>query len=214
MAEAVLHCELRQEKGSQAVKAMRRNGKIPAVYYSHGKESVPIVLDEKELSPILHREVNIIDLVFPDKKEQKTIFREIQKDPVTEDVLHLDLMGIKLDENVRLTIPILLKGTPAGVKEGGILEHLLREVVVEGLPLDIPEHLEVDVTDLKIGDVIKLEDITADKFKFVTEIHHAVANVIQPRLVVEEVEEPAEGAEEGAIEGEEASATAEETGEE
>ena len=107
-------------------------------------------------------------------------------------------MGIKLTEKVRLSIPIILRGTPAGVKEGGILEHLLREVEIEGLPLDLPEHLDVDVSELNIGDTVILEQIPTDKFRFVTEIHHAVANVIQPKIVKEEVE-----VEEELLEGEE-----------
>jgi large subunit ribosomal protein L25 len=117
------------------------------------------------------------------------VFREIQRDPVTDDIIHVDIMGIQLTEKIRLSIPVLLIGTPAGVKEGGILEHLLREVEVEGLPLDIPEHIEVDVTGLNIGDVITLEHLSVDKVQIVTEIHHAVANVIHPKVVKEEVEE-------------------------
>ena len=109
MAEAILYCELREERGTQAAKAIRRTGKIPGIYYAHNQKAVSIVLDEKELVSILHREVNIIDLIFPGNKEQKTIFREIQKDPVFGNVLHVDLLGIKLDEKVRLTIPVLLR---------------------------------------------------------------------------------------------------------
>jgi len=202
MAEFQLHSETRDKTGSQSAKAIRNSGKIPAIYYSHDVKPVYIVLDAKEFYPLLHQEVNIIKMILPDKSEANCIVREIQRDPLSEDVLHVDFMGIKLDEKVKLSIPIILTGTPAGVKEGGILEHLLREVEVEGLPLEIPEHLEVDVSDLMIGDVVTLEDIQVDKVRIVTEIHHAIANVIVPKIV--QVEEPVEEEEleEGEVEGE------------
>ena len=198
MAEFELHCVLREKIGSQASKALRQQGKIPATYYAHDKKSVSITLDEKEFNPLLHQEVNILNVVFPNNEANKCIVREIQKDPVTERVIHVDLLGIKLTEKVKLRIPVVLKGAPVGVKEGGILEHLLREIEVEGLPLDIPEHIEVDVSELQIGDVIKLEDVVVEKFRIVTEIHHAIANVIHPKIVQVEIEEPEE-----VIEGEE-----------
>lgn len=194
MPEADLHVEMRGKTGHHTAKMLRRNGKIPGVFYSRDEDSVHLSLDEKELYHILHREVNILNIIFPDGKKQKSILRDIQRDPVTDAPIHVDIMGIKLTEKVRLTIPVVLKGAPAGVKEGGILEHLLREVEVEGLPLEIPEHLEVDVSELKIGDVVTLQDVSVEKVRIITEIHHAVANVIHPKVIkaVEEVEEVVE----------------------
>ncbi len=192
MAKADLHVEYREKTGHYTAKSLRRSGKVPAIFYAHGKDSVPLIIDEKELSHLLHSEVNVLNVIFPDGKTEKSILREVQRDVVTDRAIHIDIMGIKLTEKIRISIPIVLTGTPIGVKEGGILEHLLREVEVEGLPLEIPEHIEVDVSDLKIGDVIKLEDISVDKIKFITEIHHALANVIHPKVLVEEVVEEEE----------------------
>lgn len=124
----------------------------------------------------------------------------------------MDLLGIKLDEKVKLSIPVLLIGTPAGVKEGGILEHLIREVVVEGLPLEIPDHIEVDVSDLNIGDVILLRDVSVEKIKFVTDEKHPVANVIHPKVVEELVAEEVVGEEGEEVEGGEEGETAAEEG--
>ena len=185
MAEADLHIELRDKKHQKA-KMLRRSGRIPGIFYAHNEDSVPFSVDEKELQHILHREVNILNIIFPTEKPRKSILREIQRDPVTGSVIHVDVMGIKLTEKIRMTIPIVLKGAPKGVKEGGILEHLLREVEVEGLPLEIPEHVEVDVSELQIGDNVTLERIPQDKFRFIIDSHHAVANVIHPKVVVEE----------------------------
>jgi len=188
MTEFDLHVELREKIGHYKAKVLRRNGKIPAIFYTHGEDSsVPLILDEKEFINLLHSEVNILNVIFPDGKTKKSILREVQRDVVSGKTIHVDLMGIKLTEKIRISIPVILTGTPIGVKEGGILEHLLREVEVEGLPLDIPEHIEVDVSQLNIGDTIKLEDISIEKTRFITDIHHALANVIHPKLIVEEV---------------------------
>ena len=153
MAEASLQVELREKTGHHTSKTLRREGRVPAIFYYHNDKTIPLSVDAKALQKLAQSEVNIIDLVFPDGKIRKSIFREIQRDPVTDMIIHLDIMGIKLTEKVKLSIPIILTGTAAGVKEGGILEHLLREVTVEGLPLDIPEHIEVDVSEMVIGDV-------------------------------------------------------------
>ena len=202
MAEADLNVEIRESTKHPSAKQIRGQGRVPAVFYYHNEKPIPLTVDFMELDRLVHSETNILDVHFPDGKVRKSIFREVQKDPITDAIIHVDIMGIKLTEKVRLSIPLILSGTPVGVKEGGILEHLLREVEVEGLPLDIPEHVEIDVSGLQIGDVLKLEDIPTEKFRFVTEIHHAVANVVHPKVVKEE--EPVEELEEGEVEGEEA----------
>jgi len=190
MSQADLKVELRENTGHTSAKALRQSGRVPSIYYFHNDAPIPLSLDAKQLKRIVNSEINILNVVFPDGKAKKSVFREIQKDPVTDNIIHVDLMGIKLTEKVRLTIPILLKGTPIGVKDqGGILEHLLREVMVEGLPLEIPDHIEMDVSHLNIGDVVILGDLTVEKIRFVTEIHHAVAHVVHPKVVIEETEE-------------------------
>ncbi len=199
---ADIHAQPREKTGPHTAKVLRKNGRIPGVFYFHNEEPIHLSVDEKELRNILHQKINVLNVIFPEGKERKSVIREIQKDPITDTIIHIDLMGVKLTEKVHLTIPILLTGEPVGVEEGGILEHLLREVEVEGLPLDIPDHIEVDVSDLKIGDVITLRDVEVEKIKIITDLDHAVANVIHPKVVTEkavkeeEVEEGVEAAEE------------------
>ncbi|MFC1570035.1 50S ribosomal protein L25, partial [bacterium] len=141
-------------------------------------------------------------------KNKKAVVRELQKDPVTDALLHIDFMGIKLDEKIKIAIPVLLTGIPVGVTlQAGILEHPLREVEVEGLPLDIPEHIEIDVSEMEIGDVKTLEDVvTEEKYRLVTDLSHPVAIVAHAKVakVLEEEEgegEEGEEGEEGAEEG-------------
>jgi large subunit ribosomal protein L25 len=207
MAEATIKVEYRQKTRHGSAKRFRRQGKVPAVYYFHQEDPVNLLVDEKELRRIVGSDINIINMEFPDGNLKKTIFREIQRDPVDHHFLHVDFMGISLTEKVRLSIPIVLQGTPAGVREGGILEHLLREVEIEGLPLNLPEHLEIDVSSLDIGDTISLKDISVGDYKFINDIHNVVANVVQPKVVKESVAEEeimeGEDVEEGEAEKEE-----------
>ena len=205
MSEADVRCQIRNKENPLTVKILRKEGKIPAIFYAQGEDSIPISVETKTIQQLLNHEVNILNVIFPDGKTRKSIIRDIQRNPLTDTIIHMDILGIKLTEKIKIAIPIILKGTPAGVKDGGILEHLIREIEVEGLPLDIPEHIEVDVSELNIGNSIRLEDIHLEKVQFTTEINHAVANVIHPKVIQleeEEVEELIEEGEEGE-EGEE-----------
>jgi large subunit ribosomal protein L25 len=207
MSEADVQCQIRNKENPLTVKILRKEGKIPAIFYAQGEESIPISVETKTIQQLINHEVNVLNVIFPDGKIRKSIIRDIQRDPLTDTIIHLDFLGIKLTEKIRITIPIVLKGTPVGVKDGGILEHLLRDVEVEGLPLDIPEHIEVDVSALNIGNSIRLQDIHSEKFVFASEINHAVANVIHPKVIQleeEVVEEPVEEGEETSEEKEKA----------
>jgi len=205
MAEGTLNIELREKTGHHAPKALRNEGRLPGIFYAPGEEAIPIHLDAKTFKRLNQQEINVYNVIFPDGKERKSIVRDVQRNPLTDVITHVDILGIRLDQKIRLSVGIILTGSPAGVKEGGILEHLLREVEIEGLPLELPEHLELDVSELNIGDVLTLKDIPVDKFKFVTDIHHAVANVITPKVIEEPVEEELE-----LLEGEEGEGVAEE----
>ncbi|HEX9934423.1 MAG TPA: 50S ribosomal protein L25, partial [bacterium] len=156
----------------------------------------------KALQLLVHQAANVMDTVFPDGQVRKSVLREIQRDPVTDVFVHVDIMGILLTEKVKLHIPIVVNGIPLGVKEGGVLEHPLREIELEGLPLDIPERVEVDVSNLNIGQGVTVKDLIVDtsKVRIVTDMHQVVVNVSQPKI--QKVEE-APVAEAEAVVGEE-----------
>lgn len=213
MAELSLNVEERKEVGKKATKQLRYTGKIPGIYYIHGEDSVPVAVDEKSLREILQSESSIIDLNFGKNKNTKCVIREIQWDPVYNAPLHVDFMGIKLTEKITVEVPVHLVGTPVGVKqEGGILQHIIREIEVECLPLDIPEHLEVDVSELEIGDAIRVEDIVIEKVTILNEPNQTIAVVRPPTVIAEPTEEVEEAAEPELI-GEEKEETEEESGE-
>lgn len=193
MAE-VLNVEKRENLSRSESRRLRRTGRVPGIYYIHGEESLPLSVDLKEFQSVIHSDANIVDLAFPDEKKQvKCVIREVQWDPVQSNPLHVDFLGVKLTEKVAIAIPVHLVGTSTGVKNnGGILQHVIRELNVECLPLDIPEHFEIDVTDLEVGDAIHVSDISIDKVTILNDPDQSIAIVRPPAVVVEEVEEVAE----------------------
>ncbi len=191
-----LHVEPREKTGHRISRKLRRIGRIPAIFYASKEKSIPVSVDLKEFEHLIHHEVNVLDLIFPNGEIRKSVIREIQRDPVTDVPIHVDIMGVSLTEKIRMKVPIMLKGVPVGVKEGGILEQLLREVEVEGLPLDLPEHIEIDVSHLEMGKGITLEHVQTDKFRFLTDLGHPVAMVLHPKVVKEEVPAVTPGVEE------------------
>lgn len=191
--EIVLNAEKREEIGKKPSKSLRREGRIPSVYYVHGEDSVHVSVDENDFRSILQSEASIIDLKI-DGKVSKSVIRDIQWDPIYGDPLHVDFMGINLKEKLQVTLPIYVIGTPLGVsQDGGVLQQIVREIEIECLPLDIPEHLEIDVSHLEIGDNIRIEDLPVDKEKVevLNEPDQTVA-VVRPPVLEAELEEEAE----------------------
>jgi len=190
MAEIILKVRPRENKGKGYNKRLRKQGLIPAVFYGHGEEPLSLMVEEKQLRKILSIETGIINLDFGDGQRKKCLLRDIQYHPVKGDLLHVDFMGVKLTEKITTKVPIHLVGTPVGVKSsGGILEQHLRELEVECFPTDIPEHIEVDVSHLNIGDSITAKDISLEKIDIVTPEDHSIASVVPPAVVKEKVEE-------------------------
>lgn len=197
MAETVLNVNKREESGKKISKQLRRDGRIPGIYYIHGEDSVALSVDEKELKNIIHSDASIIDLKFEDDKALKSVIRDVQWDPVYGKPVHVDFMGVKLTEKVHVTLPVHLAGTPVGVKqEGGILQHIIREIDIECLPLDIPEHFEVDVSDLDIGGAIRIEDLKIDKVTILNDPLQSIVTV-RPPAVIEETTAEEEVLDEG-----------------
>ncbi len=186
MAEVVLDVEKRDKIGKQGSRQIRRSGKVPGIFYMHGEDSIPIAVDAKQLHHVIHTETSVIDLNFDSGGKRKCVIREIQWDPIHVRPLHIDLMGIKLTEKVQVEVPIHLVGTPLGVKlGGGILQQIVRALPVECLPMDIPEHIEVDVSNLEIGHTMRVETIQLEKVKVLLDPSQTIAVVRPPKLVVE-----------------------------
>ncbi|MGH7681050.1 MAG: 50S ribosomal protein L25 [Candidatus Eiseniibacteriota bacterium] len=191
MAMLSLKSARRSDVGKGVARKLRQDGRIPAVYYGRGEEPMSLVVGLRELEEVIERAEGsnvIVDLKVEGDaaSDRKALIREIQRDPVAGSILHLDLQHISLTERIVVEVPVVLIGTPIGVKDGGgILEHLLREVEVECLPTDIPSKLEVEVSGLIIGDSLHVGDIKADRVVIKTEAGRAIAAVVPPTILEE-----------------------------
>ncbi len=158
----VVKSEKRAGLGKNASRRLRKQGFIPAVLYGEGAESVPLVVSKKDIIEILRLETgeNTIFRVATDSGENDVMIKELQVDPTTDELLHADFIRIAMDKAIRVTVPIVHKGEPVGVKsEGGFIDFATREVEVECLPRDIPENLAIDIADLHIHQSFKAENI-------------------------------------------------------
>ena len=179
---SLLEAKPRTAGNKNHARRVRRDGQIPAVLYGAGKDATPLSLDPRQVARILHSETGhntIFDLAL-DGERTKAMIVDWQYEPVKGALLHIDLKRIAMDRKLRVKVPILLKGEPAGVKQqGGILEQVLRELEIECLPGDIPGHVDADVSELVFGKVLRVADLPADeKLRFLTDPNQTVAHVI------------------------------------
>lgn len=205
--KTVLNVAPREVLGKK-VRALRRGGVIPANIYGHNVESVAVQVGTDDFKHLLkehgRRELVYIQI---DGGERPTFIRDIQRNPVTDQILHVDFLQISLTETVRLQVPIHLVGkAPAAIDLGGILTHQLSEMTVEALPMSIPSLIEVDVSGLvELNQSVHVSDIEAiDGVTFLADPDTVIARVDAPSVVVEEVAAPTEGEEAAAEGGEEA----------
>ena len=212
MSDNSLAVEIRRETGKGAARKLRAAGRIPAVLYGHGRESVSLSLGAHDLEMIIKRSDAGVNTLIDLKGEggvagTTVLIKELQRHPVRATLVHADLFEIKADEKITVTVPIHLEGTAVGVKLGGIMDQIMRDIDLECLPRAIPDAIEVDVSAMELGDAVHVEDLAIPEgCEHDVEGSLIVAHVVAPKLVVEEAEEaPAEG-EEAAAEGEEAKA--------
>ncbi len=199
--EAILEATTRETFGKNEARRTRREGRVPAVVYGASTEgsdrtATPIAVEPKALLRILHSESGANTLISLKLAggDAKVLVKEFQLDPVTREVLHADFYRVAMDRMIQVTIPVIVKGEPKGVKQqGGILEFIRREIEIECLPGDIPEHVEVDVSELMLHEGVRVRDIaTNPKWTPVSEGDMMLVHVIMPKA--EEVAAPAEAA--------------------
>src|SRR5690349_3202843 len=193
----VVEAEPREEFGKNASRRLRRDGRVPAVVYGDHGPSIPVAVEPRKILSILQSETGhnaIFNLEIKGKAPARVMLRDWAVDPVSGSLLHVDMVRISRDTKLRLKVPIHVTGEAQGVKvQGGIFEFSLREVEVECLPDDIPDHITVDVTDLTIGKNLRVSDLPlGPKVKVLTDAARVVAHVV---VVKEEEEKPAELAE-------------------
>ena len=187
MEKVELSAVLREEIGKSMVKRLRAQDKVPAVVYKRGKETISIKLSKRELVDVLHTsrgENALITLKLKNqgKTQPKTvIMKDIQHEPLNGGILHVDFNEVSLAEKITVNVPIVTKGESIGVKEEGMLEHALWEVEIECLPSEIPENIEVDITELGIGDAVHVRDLILPKgIRVITDSQQSVLSVEPP----------------------------------
>jgi large subunit ribosomal protein L25 len=199
--EATLEAANREGRGKNEARRLRASGRIPGTVYGLKKDgaatATSVAVDPKEVLRILHSDsgANTLINLRLDGGETRVMVKEYQLDPVTHHLLHADFYQLAMDRAITVTVPIVLKGEPKGVKlQGGLLDFVTRDVQVQCLPVDIPEHIDVDVSELMLGQSIRLRDVAQNpKWKPVTDADVMIAHVVMPKA-----EEAAAVATEGA----------------
>jgi large subunit ribosomal protein L25 len=203
MAQSVsLQVATRAGTGKGAARSLRRDGKVPGVIYGHDRAAEAVAIDNLALTKLLggiSASTTVVDVAIDGRAPVKALIREIQRDALRPaKILHLDLYEVRADEQITLEIPVHLVGIPDGVRNfGGVLDHSLREIEIEVLPADIPEHVELDVNALAIGHSLFVRDIKIEKARILNDPDTPVCTVVAPRTEeapapVEEAVAPAE----------------------
>ncbi len=209
MEQFELNATVRKTTGNSPARELRRGGQIPAVLYGPQTESVLLTVNIKELEQIFKKGnigSIILNLVIQNGKKvtKPAMIKEFQSHPVSGDFLHIDFYEIDMQRKINVMIPVVTKGICKGVELGGLLQIIRREIEVLCMPGDIPEAIEIDITDLDMGDSLHVDEIPlGDNVEIATDVNFTVLTIVSPK--VEEVEEE----EEEALEGEEAAAEGE-----
>ncbi len=199
MAQIVVQTESRKPGGKNVNRRLRGAGKIPAVLYGQGKAPLPLAVNPEVVREILYSDSgrNTIFAVSVDGGSQcNAMVKDYQLDPVRGNLIHADFLQIAMDRTLELTVPVEIIGESEGVKLGGLMDIVTREIEIECLPGDIPESIKVDITGLKINDNIRVKSLPADpKVKILTDADVVIVTIVPPLKEEVPVEAPAEAAE-------------------
>ena len=205
MAEADLVAERRERTGKKRAREIRAEEMVPGIYYAPGEEALSIKVDNKLLHATLSSGRPIVNLDLGGKTIRKCIIKEVQVDPLSDELIHVDLMGIKMDKPLDISLPVHLTGDSIGVSvSGGVVQQPLREILIRALPADIPDFIELNISELDIGDSIHVREVIVPQVEILTDPNNTVVSVVIPTIMIEpeivEDEELLEGEE---VEGEE-----------
>jgi large subunit ribosomal protein L25 len=203
MQRPVLTAEIREGVGKEKAKKLRAKGLIPAIFYGPRSQTIPLVIDSKELAKVLQTEAGenvLIDLDIRKgaQSDRKVVMlKDIQIDSLQSITLHTDFFEVAMDEMVTVEVPVHLVGKPEGTKVGGILDQIRRVIQIQCFPGDIPKSIDIDVSPLNIGDSIHVQDIQVEKAKIISDTNFTIATVVPPVVEEKVVEAVAPEAAEG-----------------
>ncbi|MDP7162294.1 MAG: 50S ribosomal protein L25 [Phycisphaerae bacterium] len=208
---AVLKATERTEIGTRKVRSLRREGLIPCIVYGHGKDAVPITLSRHDLETAIHHGERLLEIKLGGHN-QNVLIKEVQQDTFGQEILHVDLTRVSLDERVRVTVPIVLRGTPAGLDQDGVLQQAAANLEIECRVNAIPDEIRVSVTHLNVGDSIHMKDLELPESAVLVsngEVRVCSVSVLAEEEVAEEA--APEGTEEPEVIGEQKEAEAPES---
>ncbi|MCF7808157.1 MAG: 50S ribosomal protein L25 [Candidatus Marinimicrobia bacterium] len=209
-----LQIEQRSEFGRRAAKTLRKEGFIPVNFYSRGEDALSYVMTESHFREAMHSGDKVFNIEI-DGEQRRAMVKEIQYHPVTDQVIHVDFLGIRLRDIIEIPVPVIMIGDAPGVKEGGLLQQTIHEVLVRCKGADVPDAVEVDVSELMVGDAIHASDLPTETYEVLLADDATLASVVLPQKFEEPVveteddelefedEEGAEGEGEGNGEGSE-----------
>ena len=183
-----LQIEQRSEFGRKAAKALRRNGFVPVNFYSGGEEAQSYVMTETHLRDAMHSGEQIFNITI-DGEPRRAMVKDVQWHPVTDKILHVDFFGVRLRDIIEIPVAVIANGLALGVQEGGVLQQPIHEVVVRCKGEDVPDSIEVDVSDLNIGDGIHASDIQSDEYEVLIAEEITIISVVLPQKMEEAVVE-------------------------
>ena len=187
--------------GKKISKDLRKNGDIPCVIYSKGKEPIHICVKNNELRKVIYNPSTFILEIKVEDKNYNTIIRDAQFHPLNENILHVDFLELSENERVSLEIPVKVAGNSIGVRNGGQLNLVMRKLLVRSFPKNLPDTIDIDITQLKIGQSVRIMDLENESYEFIQPESAVIVSVKTARNVVEEEEEEVESQEgEGASE--------------
>jgi large subunit ribosomal protein L25 len=191
MADIQLKAEPRQKMGGSSAKSLRRSGRVPGVLYGHGEASIPFHVKELDLRDLIYtNETHIVNISI-DGTATKSILREVQFDPISDRVNHIDLIILHAGEKVKIDIPVTLVGTAQGAKDGGVIDFAMHKLTINVLPDQIPTHIDVDISGLTIGHGVHVKDLPLNEaYTIMADENATIVSCVAPKVV----EEPVPGA--------------------
>ncbi len=220
MKAIALAAQRREQKGKGPARRCRADGRIPGVLYGVDIDPTPLSIPTREFMNAARGEDTVwlmVNLKFDgESSETMALIRDVQRDPINGKIKHIDFLHVSPTRKLSLRVPVVLKGTPEGVKLGGVLQHIMRDLEVECLPKDIPEKFEIDVSELNIGDAVHVSDLKMENVEILAEERRAVVTVVPPTVIKEPTttaDAEAEAAGEPELVGEEAEGEGEEKAE-
>ena len=183
MEKQALKANIRTVISKSSRSSLRKSGKVPGIFYSRMNKPIPIEVSEKAIKPfVFTAKTHLISLEVENDKSYECVIKDVQFDPVTESVVHFDLLGLIEGEKFQLEVPIQYLGTAIGIKEGGIVQQVLHKLEIECYPKAIPQFLTIDITNLKLGESIHPTDLTFENIALLTPPGTVVVAVVHPKI--------------------------------